>query len=733
MDLLIKLAGLFMLASAEYCFVSNGCKETLSYKESMIADLIIFTVSTNETDGFKRFMQSVEAYDLSVKVLGMGEKWEGGDMRYRGGGYKINLLKHALKPYQHDDSLLVMFTDSFDVIFLGTKENIIQNFKTFNASIVFAAEVFCWPDKSLADSYPKTELPYKYLNSGGFIGYAKQLYNLLEENRLKNKDDDQHYFTKLFLDKQIREKYRIRLDNKATIFQCASGATDHLKLIESSDNYYALLNEVTGSQPLVLHGNGPSKLYLNAVGNYLSKARSSSSNDCLNCPSINIPYVGEFPVLLMGIFIPFDTPFMEEFFEKINQLKYPKNKIHLYIYSKVESHTSIINKFISENKEYLSVKKIEANEGIDESLARNLAIERCKIKNCKFFFSVDSVVHLDDPTVLQWLIQEQRGIVGPMLLRPYRSWSNFWGALNNEGYYARSFDYMDIINGDKRGVWNIPYLTSCYLVNATLLPLISGAYENGKLDSDMAFCQTLRDKEIFMFVDNRIDVGHLINPEDFDSTKVNPEMYEIFTNKFDWEQRYIHPNFSMSLRDDVTPIQPCPDVYWFPIVTPRFCKELIEMVENHGKWSSGSNYDERLAGGYENVPTRDIHMKQIDFERHWLYFLQQYVRLLQERVFIGYFHDPPQALMNFVVRYRPDEQPSLRPHHDSSTYTVNIALNRRGIDYEGGGCRFIRYNCSITDTKVGWLLLHPGRLTHFHEGLLVSKGTRYIMVSFVDP
>lgn len=41
-----------------------------------------------------------------------------------------------------------------------------------------------------------------------------------------------------------------------------------------------------------------------------------------------------------------------------------------------------------------------------------------------------------------------------------------------------------------------------------------------------------------------------------------------------------------------------------------------------------------------------------------------------------------QAIMNFVVRYRPDEQPSLRPHHDSSTFTINIALNRKDIDYE---------------------------------------------------
>ena len=38
--------------------------------------------------------------------------------------------------------------------------------------------------------------------------------------------------------------------------------------------------------------------------------------------------------------------------------------------------------------------------------------------------------------------------------------------------------------------------------------------------------------------------------------------------------------------------------------------------------------------------------------------------------------------MNFVVRYRPDEQPFLKPHHDSSTYTINIALNNPNIDFE---------------------------------------------------
>jgi hypothetical protein len=87
----------------------------------------------------------------------------------------------------------------------------------------------------------------------------------------------------------------------------------------------------------------------------------------------------------------------------------------------------------------------------------------------------------------------------------------------------------------------------------------------------------------------------------------------------------------------------------------------------------------------------------------------------------------------FVVRYRPNEQDHLKPHHDASTYTLNIALNTPNKDFEGGGCRFLRSNCTLSSTVKGWGVIHPGRLTHYHEGLKVTNGTRYIFVSFIDP
>lgn len=64
--------------------------------------------------------------------------------------------------------------------------------------------------------------------------------------------------------------------------------------------------------------------------------------------------------------------------------------------------------------------------------------------------------------------------------------------------------------------------------------------------------------------------------------------------------------------------------------------------------------------------------------------------------------------MNFVVRYRPDEQPLLRPHHDSSTYTINIALNRPGIDYQASSILVVV--CTKSDIIGRWLSIHSTKL-----------------------
>ncbi|XP_072758610.1 procollagen-lysine,2-oxoglutarate 5-dioxygenase isoform X2 [Anoplolepis gracilipes] len=704
-------------------------------------DVLVFTVASNETDGFQRYLRSVEVYKFrdNLRILGLGEPWKGGNVRnYAGGGYKINLLKKALKDYRNDEKKIILFTDSYDVIFLGDLSAIVERFLSTDARVLFSAEAYCWPDKSLATHYPAVSRGKRYLNSGGFIGYATDVYEILNKALINDEDDDQLFYTTIYLQEDLRMQHKIKLDHKSEIFQNLNGAVADVELRFKGEEAY-LQNIVYNTVPLILHGNGPNKLVLNSLGNYLARAWTSNEG-CLSCwdqtIELNKTKPETYPVILIAIFIEHPTPFLEEFFQAIYRQAYPKSRLHLFIHNNVAYHENVVYDFFERtSQKYLSVKQILPSDEISEVEARKLALEHCLLKECSGYLSVDAVAHLDNEHTLKLLVEQQRGIVAPLLIRPYKAWSNFWGAITDDGFYARSFDYMEIIKNERRGLWNVPFVTNCYLINATIIAnkATRPSYEDADLDTEMTFAQKNRQRGLFMYLNNRLEFGHLVNPDTYDMRLTHPDMYQIIDNKLDWEKRYIHPNYSDIFDPDKKPIQPCPDVYWFPIASPRFTSELIGIVETFGQWSDGSNHDSRLDSGYEAVPTRDIHMNQVGLENAWLTFLKDYVSPLQQRVFTGYEDYPPRSLMNFVVRYRPDEQPSLRPHHDSSTYTINIALNQADVDYEGGGCRFIRYNCSVTDTKPGWMLMHPGRLTHYHEGLRVTAGTRYIMISFVDP
>ncbi|XP_055605130.1 procollagen-lysine,2-oxoglutarate 5-dioxygenase [Uranotaenia lowii] len=693
---------------------------------------LVLTVASNETEGYLRFIRSAKYYGIEVTTLGLGKPWRGGDMKRLGGGYKINLVREALKPYKGDDDRIVLFTDSYDVLFLASLDKIIERFETFKASVLFGSEGFCWPDEALKGKYPKLEgRGTRFLNSGLFMGYASKVYQMLK-TPVKDHDDDQLYYTKVYLNEKLREELNIKLDHTAALFQNLNGAEEQVLMALDPDTKEAYLkNTEYSTTPLVIHGNGPSKLTLNGYANYLAGAFvdgdcKTVKEDLLELDEDNLPTV------FLALFVEKATPFFGEWLEKIPLLNYPKDKIDVFIHNNVEYHKKKIDQFIEQHKDnYRSMRMVDYNDDFEELAGRSLAVKQCRTKNCDYLFVVDSDGHIDSPDTLRKLIISNRNVISPVLTRPEKVWSNFWGALSSQGFYARSSDYMDIVSRKILGLWNVPFISTIYLVKKSVLPQIN--YELQNTDPDMALCWHMRANGIFMHVINTEQFGHLIDSDYFDTSKTHPDFYQLFNNKHDWEQKYISKDYYKQLEKDYVQKQPCPDVYWLAIGTDAFCDQLKEIVESHGKWSDGTHNDKRLQGGYEAVPTRDIHMNQVGLEQVWLKFLQLYVRPLQEKVFIGYFHDPPRSLMNFVVRYRPDEQPALRPHHDSSTYTINIALNTVGVDYEGGGCHFLRYNCSVKATRKGWMLMHPGRLTHYHEGLRTISGTRYIMISFIDP
>ncbi|XP_051915561.1 procollagen-lysine,2-oxoglutarate 5-dioxygenase 1 isoform X1 [Hippocampus zosterae] len=715
-------------------FPLHDCDEQQQVREDQI---VVVTVATKETDGFKRFMRSAKHFNYTVKVLGRGQKWKGGDYLSPGGGQRVRILKAALESMK-DENKIIVFIDSYDAIFASGPKELLKKFVQAKHKVVFSSETLIWPDRHLEDKHPHVREGNRFLGSGGFIGYLPNIKEMVAEWAGDDGDSDQLFFTKIFINPEKRKSINITLDSKCRLFQNLHGALDEV-VLKFEDRRVRARNLLYDTLPVIIHGNGPTKLQLNYLGNYIPNVWTFETG-CTVCHDDLLPLrnlkENEYPLVVIGVFILQPTPFVTVFFERLLKLQYPKNRLKLFIFNKEPHHEREVSAFLQDHRSlYLDVKFIGPEEEMEDTVARNMAFDMCrKQKDCDYFFNLDIDVALKNENTLKILIEQNLPIVAPLLTRTGRLWSNFWGALSADGYYARAEDYVDLVQGRRVGIWNVPYITSVYLMKASLLRSeISDddLFHSNFMDPDMAFCQHVRNKGVFMYVTNMDTFGRILSTENYQTSHLHNDLWQIFENPEDWRERYIHENYTHIMKGK--PVEtPCPDVYWFPVFTDIACNHLVEEMEHFGKWSGGGNVDTRIQGGYENVPTIDIHLNQVNFDKEWHQFLLEYIAPITEQMYPGY-HTQAHFDLAFVVRYKPDEQPFLRPHHDASTFTINIALNQRGTDYEGGGCRFLRYDCSVEAPRKGWALMHPGRLTHYHEGLPTTAGVRYIAVSFVDP
>ena len=388
---------------------------------------------------------------------------------------------------------------------------------------------------------------------------------------------------------------------------------------------------------------------------------------------------------------------------------------------------------------------VNINESNDSDIYHKDILNFLKT-DCDYYFFINEDCILTNPLVLKELLSFDKNVIAPFIRRGTETWTNFWGDLDDGGYYKRSFDYIDIINGSRRGCWNVPYIMGTYLIKRDILKILPDLFLlNKHMDSDMQMCHNFREHNIFMYVTNMNNYGYIavISPQETHNIVTLPQkipgeitLYDIFDDKQKWEEKYLHPIYYQHKNNLSTLpyVELCNDIYNFPLFSQQFCTEIIQRSESYGKWSKGKDEhnDPRLgAGYYENVPTVDIQLFELQLEKQWKEIVFSYIAPFVKVLYNNY--KTKDINLAFVVRYKFDDQRSLEPHHDSSTYTVNIALNRgNGIDYEGGGCKFIRQNYILRNQDPGMCCIHAGRLTAYHEGLCVDAGTRYILVSFIN-
>jgi hypothetical protein len=191
---------------------------------------------------------------------------------------KDKLLKNYLDTKVPPDET-ILFTDGNDAIFMAMEDEILQKFHKTGKEVLFSTETGCWPDVNLADQYPpENGSPYRFLNSGGFIGTAGAISQLLEDESFDTgnyKKSNQYLWAKRFF------KYpdRIGLDTACDLFYTFSpekGA--QLWDEENPLPYYIFMKDwfdsnfqiqkhrifskITNTWPCHAHFNGDSKILI---------------------------------------------------------------------------------------------------------------------------------------------------------------------------------------------------------------------------------------------------------------------------------------------------------------------------------------------------------------------------------------------------------------------------------------------------------------------------------------
>ena len=470
-------------------------------------DVLLLMVATDPVEGYHRMCASLDYWGYRYHTLGMGDVWDGGDMaKGPGGGKKVRYLQAFLRTYT-GPCKYVVFSDCYDVVALQDPRRLLDAYRRhFEGRVVFAAEKFCWPDASLAGAFPPPAGggAFRFLNSGGFMGPVAMIRELVTRP-IQPSDDDQLYYTHRYLESQkLAGLARHVLDHESRIFQTLSGCSvEDFEL----DVDRAALRNARGHAPALLHGNGGwrDKLLINQLANYAPR----HYRDVAPPPDkVAPPAPADVAVAFLMVAEPPDasshfTAAQRAFLEECLRAGHPV-RLHN---PRSAAAAAWFNALPAARRARVRYAHLGgAREAFIESI-RDAA--RQGASHCLL---VTNAVEIKASAVAA-LAARRLGCVAPLLRRPNSLWSNVWMEVDAAGFYKRSFDYIPVVRGERRGVWNAAYVSQCILLERSLFDFaIEGLRERaGQEDADMSLCAHFRAKYRFMYADNTVDYGLVLS------------------------------------------------------------------------------------------------------------------------------------------------------------------------------------------------------------------------------
>lgn len=80
-------------------------------------------------------------------------------------------------------------------------------------------------------------------------------------------------------------------------------------------------------------------------------------------------------MITLAIMVPQAVPFFDLFLSYIEKINYPKDHMHLFMYTNVPLHDELIESYVkNQGKQYVSAKFVLSGDELDERAGRQLAL-----------------------------------------------------------------------------------------------------------------------------------------------------------------------------------------------------------------------------------------------------------------------------------------------------------------------------------------------------------------------
>jgi len=203
-------------------------------------ELRVVTFADSIDNRISLLQNSCKEFGLPLEVLGVGKKWKGNAFKL---AYLFDFLQQA------SDDELYLIVDAFDVVITSSAQEICSLFREADSDILFSAEAnFYFSDRELKPYYwrfyPQSPTPYRFLNSGSFIGRGTHLKVMLghivnqygidfsDEEGMRQTKSDQYAYSRFYVDSVtgfFDHGLKIGLDHYQQLLGCTAGRMTAVK------------------------------------------------------------------------------------------------------------------------------------------------------------------------------------------------------------------------------------------------------------------------------------------------------------------------------------------------------------------------------------------------------------------------------------------------------------------------------------------------------------------------